>query len=146
MSNSQNSPVSRTPSPAFSPLHVKEKKAVVQVPQAPLGQANRESEPCLVEHWIFREGERADLTPSLALLRSPANPIIPGQQVDPAHDHTSVGGGVYEKGLGQKALLAKRFAKASKSTVSPTDSMQSPCSAKLTSAKKRHFQKWVPRS
>jgi hypothetical protein len=71
-------------------------------------------------------------------------------------------------GLGQKALLAKKFAKAkyvnpafsqgknlhvltpltlcSKATVSPTDQMQSPCSAKLTSAKKKHFTKYVPGS
>ena len=31
----------------------------------------------------------------------------------------------------------------SKATVSPTDQMQSPCSAKLTSAKKKHFTKYA---
>ncbi|KAI9632333.1 uncharacterized protein MKK02DRAFT_40637 [Dioszegia hungarica] len=60
------------------------------------------------------------------------NPIVPGQNVDPS----------MAAGLGQKALLAKRFAKASsKSTVSPTDQMQSPCTQKLSGAKQRHFVK-----
>lgn len=69
-------------------------------------------------------------------------------------------------GLGQKALLAKKFAKAkyvtfcfldfcgeetclyltfhlfhSKPTISPTDQLQSPCTAKLSNAKQRHFSK-----
>lgn len=71
-------------------------------------------------------------------------------------------------GLGQKALLAKKFAKAkyvafflskllwrrnllildicfdlfhSKPTISPTDQLQSPCTAKLSNAKQRHFTK-----
>lgn len=69
-------------------------------------------------------------------------------------------------GLGQKALLAKKFAKAkyvvsflyscgginlaytprhldSKPTISPTDQLQSPCTAKLSNAKQRHFAKFV---
>jgi len=31
----------------------------------------------------------------------------------------------------------------SKPTISPTDQMQSPCTAKLSGAKQRHFAKWV---
>ncbi|KAI5453391.1 hypothetical protein NCC49_005870 [Naganishia albida] len=69
------------------------------------------------------------------------NPIIPGQSADPAMDQTYA-----NPGLGQKALLAKKFAKANKPTISPTDQMQSPCSAKLTSAKKKHFTKGKPAS
>ncbi|OXB33346.1 hypothetical protein J007_06957 [Cryptococcus neoformans] len=47
-------------------------------------------------------------------------------------------------GLGQKALLAKKFAKANKPTISPTDQLQSPCTAKLSNAKQRHFAKGKP--
>ncbi|KAG7531240.1 hypothetical protein FFLO_04482 [Filobasidium floriforme] len=67
------------------------------------------------------------------------NPVIPGQNTTPSGEQ------VYQQGLGQKALLAKRFAKANKpSLVSPTDQMQSPCSQKLAGAKKRHFVKGKP--
>ncbi|GHJ87182.1 hypothetical protein NliqN6_3584 [Naganishia liquefaciens] len=69
------------------------------------------------------------------------NPVIPGQSSDPSQDMAYA-----HPGLGQKALLAKKFAKANKATVSPTDQMQSPCSAKLTSAKKKHFTKGKPAS
>ncbi|ORX36386.1 hypothetical protein BD324DRAFT_628652 [Kockovaella imperatae] len=50
-------------------------------------------------------------------------------------------------GLGQKALLAKKFARAnSKPTISPTDQMQSPCTQKLSEAKQRHYGKGKPAS
>lgn len=66
-------------------------------------------------------------------------------------------------GLGQKALLAKKMAKnmsvfsaptmsclnthtldaySNRATVSPTDNMMTPCTAKLTQAKKKHFNKY----
>ncbi|RSH94413.1 hypothetical protein EHS25_004216 [Saitozyma podzolica] len=64
------------------------------------------------------------------------NPIVPGQTTDPTT----------AAGLGQKALLAKRFAKASKPTVSPTDQLQSPCTAKLQSARQKHFARGKPAS
>ncbi|ORY29568.1 hypothetical protein BCR39DRAFT_532171 [Naematelia encephala] len=63
------------------------------------------------------------------------NPVVPGQTTDP-----------HQAGLGQKALLAKKFAKANKPTISPTDQMQSPCTAKLAGAKQRHFTKGKPAS
>ncbi|WWD16737.1 hypothetical protein CI109_101168 [Kwoniella shandongensis] len=63
------------------------------------------------------------------------NQVVPGQTM-----------GNTAAGLGQKALLAKRFAKANKPTVSPTDQLQSPCTAKLAGAKQRHFVKGKPAS
>ncbi|CAD6574669.1 MAG: hypothetical protein TREMPRED_001195 [Tremellales sp. Tagirdzhanova-0007] len=67
------------------------------------------------------------------------NPIVPGQTTDPSLLNGAAG-------LGQKALLAKKFAKANKATVSPTDQIQSPCTAKLAGAKQRHFAKGKPAS
>ncbi|KAG8982448.1 hypothetical protein FRB94_012598 [Tulasnella sp. JGI-2019a] len=44
--------------------------------------------------------------------------------------------------MGQKALLAKKMAKTHHpSTISPTDNLMTPCTAKLTQAKKKHFNK-----
>ncbi|CAK9786084.1 hypothetical protein CC85DRAFT_283806 [Cutaneotrichosporon oleaginosum] len=60
------------------------------------------------------------------------NQVVPGQTVD----HSIPGAA-----LGQKALLAKKFASAQGSTVSPTDALQSPCTAKIASAKQRRFAK-----
>ncbi|ODN80705.1 hypothetical protein, variant [Cryptococcus amylolentus CBS 6039] len=65
-----------------------------------------------------------------------SNPnIVPGMATDGA-----------APGLGHKALLSRKFAKANKPTISPTDQIQSPCTAKLTSAKQRHFTKGKPAS
>ncbi|WWC87500.1 uncharacterized protein L201_002390 [Kwoniella dendrophila CBS 6074] len=77
------------------------------------------------------------IAPSKALGVANTNQIVPGQMTEP-----SAAGA----GLGQKALLAKRFAKANKPTVSPTDQLQSPCTAKLAGAKQRHFAKGKPAS
>ncbi|KAK0453747.1 hypothetical protein EV421DRAFT_1766194 [Armillaria borealis] len=45
-------------------------------------------------------------------------------------------------GMGAKALLAKKMAKSLKPNfVSPTDNMMTPCSQKLSDAKKKHFTK-----
>ncbi|WRT65467.1 uncharacterized protein IL334_002410 [Kwoniella shivajii] len=63
------------------------------------------------------------------------NQVVPGQMTAAS-----------AAGLGQKALLAKRFAKANKPTISPTDQLQSPCTAKLAGAKQRHFVKAKPAS
>ncbi|BEI80218.1 hypothetical protein CcaverHIS002_0107470 [Cutaneotrichosporon cavernicola] len=60
------------------------------------------------------------------------NQVVPGQTVD-----HSIPGAM----LGQKALLAKKFASAKGSTISPTDALQSPCTAKIASAKQRRFAK-----
>ncbi|KAK6906975.1 hypothetical protein L486_04302 [Kwoniella mangroviensis CBS 10435] len=76
------------------------------------------------------------IAPSKPLGTANAN-IVPGQMTE-----LSKAGA----GLGQKALLAKRFAKANKPTVSPTDQLQSPCTAKLAGAKQRHFAKGKPAS
>ncbi|KAG9001883.1 hypothetical protein FRB90_011469 [Tulasnella sp. 427] len=45
-------------------------------------------------------------------------------------------------GSGAKALLAKKMAKTNNpSTVSPTDNLLTPCTAKIAQAKKKHFTK-----
>ncbi|KAI0346768.1 hypothetical protein BDW22DRAFT_1341756 [Trametopsis cervina] len=45
-------------------------------------------------------------------------------------------------GLGAKALLAKKMAKNINPTfVSPTDNMMTPCTKKISAAKKKHFTK-----
>ncbi|WWC60006.1 uncharacterized protein I303_102569 [Kwoniella dejecticola CBS 10117] len=77
------------------------------------------------------------IAPSKPLGVANPNKIVPGQMTEP-----SAAGA----GLGHKALLAKRFAKANKPTVSPTDQLQSPCTAKLAGAKQRHFAKGKPAS
>ncbi|KAG7449321.1 uncharacterized protein BT62DRAFT_677589 [Guyanagaster necrorhizus] len=47
-------------------------------------------------------------------------------------------------GMGARALLAKKMAKSLKPNfVSPTDNMMTPCSQKLSDAKKKHFTKYV---
>ncbi|WVR04029.1 hypothetical protein IAU60_001028 [Kwoniella sp. DSM 27419] len=76
------------------------------------------------------------IPPVKPLGTSNTNKIVPGQVTE----------GAVGAGLGQKALLAKRFAKANKPTVSPTDQLQSPCTAKLAGAKQRHFAKGKPAS
>ncbi|KAF8974315.1 hypothetical protein BDZ97DRAFT_2069259 [Flammula alnicola] len=45
-------------------------------------------------------------------------------------------------GMGAKALLAKKMAKSLNPTyISPTDNMMTPCTQKLSAAKKKHFNK-----
>jgi len=44
-------------------------------------------------------------------------------------------------GMGAKALLAKKMAKNHTQFVSPTDNLMTPCTQKLSAAKKRHFDK-----
>ncbi|KDQ64294.1 hypothetical protein JAAARDRAFT_221860 [Jaapia argillacea MUCL 33604] len=45
-------------------------------------------------------------------------------------------------GMGTKALLAKRIAKQANPTfISPTDNLMTPCTQKITQAKKKHFTK-----
>ncbi|KAJ7179209.1 hypothetical protein C8R46DRAFT_1072891 [Mycena filopes] len=45
-------------------------------------------------------------------------------------------------GMGAKALLAKKMAKNLNPTyISPTDNLMTPCTQKLTAAKKKHFKK-----
>merc|ERR1712093_93235 len=46
--------------------------------------------------------------------------------------------------MGGKALLAKKMAASGQSFYSPTDTMVSPCTAKLHLAKKKHFTKGKP--
>ncbi|PSR75039.1 hypothetical protein PHLCEN_2v9369 [Hermanssonia centrifuga] len=47
-------------------------------------------------------------------------------------------------GMGAKALLAKRLARSVNPTfVSPTDNLMTPCSQKISAAKKKHFTKGV---
>lgn len=79
------------PSPTITPLHDPSQQAKV-ITQKPLGTVNREcaklSQVANVQYWMFAD--------------KAANPVVPGQSVDPT----------VAAGLGQKALLAKRFAKA----------------------------------
>ncbi|KAJ6599107.1 hypothetical protein DFH09DRAFT_902917 [Mycena vulgaris] len=45
-------------------------------------------------------------------------------------------------GMGAKALLAKKMAKSLNPTyISPTDNLMTPCTQKLSAAKKKHFNK-----
>ncbi|KAJ7700043.1 hypothetical protein B0H17DRAFT_1048342 [Mycena rosella] len=45
-------------------------------------------------------------------------------------------------GMGAKALLAKKMAKTLNPTfISPTDNLMTPCTQKLSAAKKKHFNK-----
>lgn len=74
-------------SPMIAPLHEPKRSALVVKQQLPLGAAHRESLDRL----------------HLSILTSTANQVIPGQTVD----HSIPGAS-----LGQKALLAKKFAKA----------------------------------
>ncbi|KAF7332165.1 RING-type domain-containing protein [Mycena kentingensis (nom. inval.)] len=47
-----------------------------------------------------------------------------------------------QPGMGAKALLAKKMAKNINPTyVSPTDNLMTPCTQKLSAAKKKHFTK-----
>ncbi|KAF9462602.1 hypothetical protein BDZ94DRAFT_1165449 [Collybia nuda] len=46
-------------------------------------------------------------------------------------------------GMGAKALLAKKMAKNRNPTyISPTDNLMTPCTQKLSAAKKKHFNKY----
>nr|ODN87270.1 hypothetical protein L203_03542 [Cryptococcus depauperatus CBS 7841]ODN98599.1 hypothetical protein L204_02563 [Cryptococcus depauperatus CBS 7855] len=76
---------------------------------------------------------QAKVIPQAKPLRASNTNIVPGMA-------TTASGA----GLGQKALLAKKFAKANKPTISPTDQIQSPCTARLNNAKQRHFSKGKP--
>jgi hypothetical protein len=79
-------------------MHDPKHKAVVQAPVAPLGVTNRKL-TYTTQRYSYNKAKS-----SLPVL---ANPIIPGQATNPALDQTYA-----QPGLGQKALLAKRFAKA----------------------------------
>ncbi|KAK7049556.1 hypothetical protein VNI00_005587 [Paramarasmius palmivorus] len=53
-----------------------------------------------------------------------------------------LGNVVNAPGMGAKALLAKKMAKShNPAYVSPTDNMMTPCTQKLSAAKKKHFTK-----
>ncbi|KAJ8086564.1 hypothetical protein AAF712_002023 [Marasmius tenuissimus] len=53
-----------------------------------------------------------------------------------------LGNVVNAPGMGAKALLSKKMAKSLNPTyVSPTDNMMTPCTQKLSAAKKKHFSK-----
>lgn len=139
MSSTPAKQTSTTPSPQITPLHDPAHQAVIVNQQAPLGTANRS---CRCSRSTGRNADG----------RITANPVIPGRLTDPSIAGAS---------MGQKALLAKRFAKAKcarslatvrqaddcchskPSLISPTDQLQSPCTAKLSGAKQKHFQKSV---
>lgn len=92
--------VSRTPSPIISPMHdPRQKKAVVQPPHNVLGAVNRKYRAYALRGMVPGSSD-------FVILWRSANPVIPGQNTTPAGEQ------VYQQGLGQKALLAKRFAKA----------------------------------
>ncbi|KAF8528702.1 hypothetical protein JB92DRAFT_2696973 [Gautieria morchelliformis] len=85
--------VQSTESPVIQPMHIPAQAAVVQQPQAPLGNATN------------------------GLLHAP--------------------------GQGIKAILAKRLASKAGNPkyISPTDTMLTPCTAKISQSKKKHFNK-----
>nr|XP_018264417.1 uncharacterized protein I303_02583 [Kwoniella dejecticola CBS 10117]OBR86575.1 hypothetical protein I303_02583 [Kwoniella dejecticola CBS 10117] len=131
MSSATSTPTKSTSaSPTITPLHDPSHQATVIAPSKPLGVANLKR-----PEGKRKDGWREYGLVSLSVVA--ANKIVPGQMTEP-----SAAGA----GLGHKALLAKRFAKANKPTVSPTDQLQSPCTAKLAGAKQRHFAKGKPAS
>lgn len=148
----------------ISPMHNAQHRAVVVSPQAPLGAHRRESPPGrpVVLGWVMGDTTWPQWAPPAARSSPPALPctslpaptrpappraaraaraspltpanVVPGQTVDPSAPGAA---------LGQKALFAKKFASDTKATISPTDAIQSPCTAKLAGAKARHFSKCV---
>ncbi|RXK41447.1 hypothetical protein M231_01353 [Tremella mesenterica] len=142
-SSGQGTPL---PSPNITPLHDPKREAKVMQLHKPLG-AGMSSGMVVKRYHLLSSKRRLRPFPiyhgkqghnfKLKKMGYHPNPVVPGQTTEP-----TLHGGVV--GLGQKALLAKKFAKANKSTISPTDALQSPITAKLAGAKQRHFVKGKP--
>jgi len=92
----------------------------------------------------------ATSVPDDSPLGTPIQPLHnPSQAAQVVVPQAPVGGGASNAapGLGAKALLAKKMAKGRNpsDTVSPTDHMMTPCTRKLTAAKKKQFDKRGPK-
>ncbi|KAL7008809.1 hypothetical protein EMMF5_001555 [Cystobasidiomycetes sp. EMM_F5] len=80
------------------------------------------------------------------------NPSVEIENVQPLHSGQvavtlKAGASAIPQGhseMGGKALLAKKMAASGNSFYSPTDTIVSPCTAKLHLAKKKHFTKGKP--
>ncbi|KAL0577731.1 hypothetical protein V5O48_004280 [Marasmius crinis-equi] len=78
-------------------------------------------------------------SPSAAPIQPLHNPEHAAHVVVP---QAPLGNVVNAPGMGAKALLSKKMAKSLNPTyVSPTDNMMTPCTQKLSAAKKKHFNK-----
>ncbi|KAF9263447.1 hypothetical protein L218DRAFT_999339 [Marasmius fiardii PR-910] len=78
-------------------------------------------------------------TPNDSPIQPLHNPEFAAHVVVP---QAPLGNVVNAPGMGAKALLAKKMAKSHNPTyVSPTDNMMTPCTQKLSAAKKKHFSK-----
>ncbi|KIO19506.1 hypothetical protein M407DRAFT_246149 [Tulasnella calospora MUT 4182] len=81
-------------------------------------------------------------TPSPAHIQPLHNPNQAAQVQVPQAPLGNATNSMYNGVSGAKALLAKKMAKANNpSTVSPTDNMMTPCTAKIAQTKKKHFAK-----
>ncbi|KAJ6477444.1 hypothetical protein C8R47DRAFT_984863 [Mycena vitilis] len=89
----------------------------------------------------------AATTPNDSPISAPIQPLHnPAQAAHVVVPKAPLGNvGNQPAGMGAKALLAKKMAKNPNPTfISPTDNLMTPCTQKLTAAKKKHFTKSVP--
>ncbi|KAJ7937092.1 hypothetical protein B0H13DRAFT_197240 [Mycena leptocephala] len=86
----------------------------------------------------------AATTPNDSPISAPIQPLHnPAQAAHVVIPKAPLGNvGNQPAGMGAKALLAKKMAKSLNPTyISPTDNLMTPCTQKLTAAKKKHFTK-----
>ncbi|KAJ6539301.1 hypothetical protein B0H19DRAFT_960731 [Mycena capillaripes] len=86
----------------------------------------------------------ATTTPNDSPISAPIQPLHnPAQAAHVVVPKAPLGNvGNQPAGMGAKALLAKKMAKNLNPTyISPTDNLMTPCTQKLTAAKKKHFTK-----
>lgn len=76
---------------------------------------------------------------------SPIQPLHhPEQAAQIQVPQAPLGNATNAPGMGGKALLAKKLASNKPAYVSPSDQLMTPCTAKLSQAKKKHFNKGKP--
>ncbi|EJD48615.1 hypothetical protein AURDEDRAFT_113005 [Auricularia subglabra TFB-10046 SS5] len=76
---------------------------------------------------------------------SPIQPLHhPEQAAQIQVPQAPLGNATNAPGMGGKALLAKKLAAGKPAYVSPSDQLMTPCTAKLSQAKKKHFNKGKP--
>ncbi|KAF7352828.1 hypothetical protein MVEN_01249700 [Mycena venus] len=86
----------------------------------------------------------ATTTPNDSPISAPIQPLHnPAQAAHVVVPKAPLGNVVNQPaGMGAKALLEKKMAKSLNPTyISPTDNLMTPCTQKLTAAKKKHFTK-----
>ncbi|KAJ7591108.1 hypothetical protein C8J56DRAFT_1163141 [Mycena floridula] len=84
----------------------------------------------------------ATTTPNDSPLATPIQPLHnPSQAAHVVVPQAPLGNVVNQApGMGSKALLAKKMAKTiNPAFISPTDNLMTPCSQKLSAAKRKHF-------